>query len=175
MKGNWDYNRCITVLSEELLLLNRIFTIQSAVRQAVLSKEWIDFDWKMAEIRQIGSDFNELDNERSSLFNSLSGMVFGYYDEKTAKKSIIPPFYTLVSKLPEDERRELSRLYRALKIETLRMQALNESFINYINEARIAASSYLEAAYPCRWSKVYNRKGNKTDQDFKSMIFNRHI
>ncbi|MDR0476283.1 MAG: hypothetical protein LBH43_21780 [Treponema sp.] len=175
MVKQWDYNRCIAILNQETALLNKIYAVQNSVRQAVLNHEWADFDWKMAEIRQIGREFGQLDEERDSLFTALAMAVFGFPRGNAENQAAPPPFYALASRLPEEERRELTRLYRVIKIETLRMQALNESFLNFLNEARSSASAYLEAAFPSRWGKLYTKKGGQTAQDLKSMVFNQHI
>ena len=172
MNTKWDYSRCLEVLNGEIALLGRIFAIQRAVREAVLRQEWTDFDWKIAEVKQMGLEFAELDDERATLFSALAQSIYGIMD---SARNQFPPFYTLASRLPEDERRELSRLYRIIKIETLKMQALNESFLDYLNEAKTAASACIEAAFPARGGKLYNRKGSKNDQDLKSMVFNRHV
>ena len=163
MDKQWDYKRCIAVLSQEIALLGKVYSIQSAVREAVLRKEWIDFDWKIAEIKQTGRELAELDLQRAALFSAL------------ANTGELPPFYTLVARLPENERMELSRLYRLIKMETLKMQVLNESFIAYLNESKTMAKAYLETVFPMRGGKLYNHKGGQKDQDFKSMVFNRQI
>ena len=167
MVKQWDYNHCIGVLNQEISLLGKVFAVQNAVRQSVLNQEWADFDWKIAEIKQIGAEFSLLDEERHALFTALAG--------SGSDPANLPPFYTLITRLPEEERRELSRLYRVIKLETLRMQALNESFLNFVNEARTAASSFLEAALPCRYGKLYTKEGAQTAQDLKSLVFNHQI
>ena len=171
MENQWDYRRCIEVLNQEAALLNRIFAVQASVRQAVLQREWIDYDWKIAEIRQFGMEFAQLDAERTNLFTGLASSLFG----RTESDGKAFPFYALAARLPENERREITKLYRALKMDILRMQAMNESFLNFLNEARTAASAYLEAAFPARGGKLYTRMGGQTGQDLKSIVFNRHI
>ncbi|MDR1566124.1 MAG: hypothetical protein LBS48_02430 [Treponema sp.] len=167
MNTVWDYKRCIQVFSQELALLRKISSVQDSVRHAVLAREWTDFDWKMAEINQLGMEFGVLEQERAGLFAALAG--------ETAGNSGPAPFYTLASRLPEEERRPLSDLFRTIKMETIRMRAVNESFLNYLREAKTMAAAYLEALFPARGGKLYTRKGGQAAQDLKSMVFNRHI
>jgi hypothetical protein len=82
------------------------------------------------------------------------------------------PFYVLVSRLPLEESRRLSALYRELKTETLKMRALNESFLSYLNEARALAAAYLEAVCPNRGGKLYTRRGRRVSQDLRSIVIN---
>jgi hypothetical protein len=78
-------------------------------------------------------------------------------------------------RLPEEERRELSGLYRTLKMETIKTRAMNEAFLNYLSEAKTMAAAYLEAVFPARGGKLYTRKGGEASKDLKSIVFNRHI
>ncbi|MDR2617401.1 MAG: hypothetical protein LBC62_00900 [Treponema sp.] len=168
MNTMWDYRRCVQVFSQELALLKKISSVQDSVRHAVLAREWTDFDWKMAEINQLGMELGVLEQERAGLFAALTGELMGNSGQAA-------PFYTIVSRLPEEERRALSDLFRTIKMETIKMRAVNESFLNYLNEAKTMAAAYLEALFPARGGKLYTRKGGQAAQELKSMVFNRHI
>jgi hypothetical protein len=168
MNISWNYERCLGVLNQEIDLLKKISRVQDSVKQAVLEREWADFDWKIAEINQFGQEFGELDTERTGLFTALAA-------EKAAYLGPLPPFYALAAKLPENERRELFGLYRTLKMETLKMRALNEGFLRYLYEAKTMAAAYMDAVFPARGGKVYTRKGGEAAREFKSMVLNSHI
>jgi hypothetical protein len=172
MEKNWDYRRCVEILEAELAKLQKIEAVQASVRQAVLNREWADFDWKIAEINQLGMEFAELDAERAELFADLRRRApaagAGLSDSP-------PPFYTLSARLPADQRRELSSLYRAIKMETLKIKTLNDSFLNYLLEAKNTAAAYLDAVFPARGGKLYTRKGAQSGRDLKSMVINSHI
>ena len=163
MKENWNFERCVEVITGEIELLKSITTTQNRVRQAVMNREWTDFDTQTGEIRRLGTQFDLLEKERVQLFSYL---------EPGTEQNSEKPFYSMVSSLPLDESRELSRLYRELKMETLKIQALNEIFLAYLNEARTMASSYLEAICPARGGKLYTRKGSRVSQDLRSMVIN---
>jgi hypothetical protein len=168
MKMVWDYQRCAQVLNREIGLLKKISAVQDSVRQAALAREWVDFDWKIAEINHMGMEFSALEKERIELFAALNGELTGNPHQGL-------PFYALASRLPEEERRALSDLYRTIKMETVRMRAVNETFLNYLNEAKTMAAAYLEALFPARGGKLYTRKGGQAAKELKSMVFNRHI
>ncbi|MCL2008007.1 MAG: hypothetical protein FWG77_07965 [Treponema sp.] len=157
MREFWQYENCVTILSGEIELLKEISTIHEKVRQAVMDKEWSDFEERTNEINKLGDEFVRLENERLMLFS-------GEDEEKS--------FYASIMDLPADQRQELSALYRELKMETLKMRALNENFLDYISEAKTLAASYLEAIYPARGGKLYTRKGDKVSQDLRSMVIN---
>jgi hypothetical protein len=159
MKEAWNFDLCVSVLTGEIELLKKISAAQDKVRQTVLNREWADFDEKIAEVNRMGEEFTLLENERVRLFSALAGN-----EEK--------PFYSLIMGLPEEENRELSGLYRELKMESLKMRALNENFMAYLNEARTMAAAYLEAVCPARGGKLYTRKGHRVSQDLRSIVIN---
>ena len=172
MEKNWDYRRCVEILEAELVKLQKIEAVQASVRHTVLNREWADFDWKIAEINQLGMEFAELDAERAALFEDLRrrAPVAGAGPSGSPQ-----PFYTLSARLPADQRRVLSSLYRAIKMETLKIKTLNDSFLNYLLEAKNTAAAYLDAVFPARGGKLYTRKGAQSGRDLKSMVINSHI
>ena len=160
MKETWNFERCAAVLSGEIGLLKRIYAAQEIVRQAVIKREWADFDEKTGEVNRLGAEFTLLEDERVRLLTP---------DAPCGEEK---PFYALIMELPLEQSRELSRLYRELKMETLKMRAMNEALLAYLNEAKTIASAYLEAICPARGGKLYTRKGRKVAQDLRSIVFN---
>ncbi|MCL2380884.1 MAG: hypothetical protein FWC64_04745 [Treponema sp.] len=168
MKEAWNFEKCAAVLAGEIELLRKISEAQGIVRQAVINKEWAEFDEKTAEVNRIGKEFALLENERIRFFSALSD-----FSGRSGGGEL--SFYALITCLPEQENQELSRLYRELRVETIKIRALNESLLVYINEARNMATAYLEAVCPARGGKLYTRKGRRAAQDLKSMVVNNHF
>jgi hypothetical protein len=154
MKESLDYARCVSVLSGEIEVLKKISAVQEKVRKSAMTREWADYDEKNRELSLLGAEFERLEGGRMALFPAET------------------PFYAAISELPDQERAELSRLYRELKMETLKMRALNETFLVYLNEAKNLAAAYLEAVCPARGGKLYTRKGRKVSQDLRSIVIN---
>jgi len=159
MKETLNYELCVPILSGEIDLLKKISTVQGKVRQAVISRDWMNFDENNRELDLLGEEFARLENEREGLFPSVTGK----------------PFYAVLTDLPVEESRELSRLYRELKMQTLKMRATNETFLVYLNEAKALAAAYIETVCPARGGKLYTRKGRKASQDLKSIILNNSL
>ena len=161
MNEAWNFEKCVSVLTGEIELLKKIFAAQEKVRLAVMSREWADFDEKTAEVNRLGEEFSILEEERVRLFSALG------CDEAEKK-----PIYAQLSGLPMEESRELARLYREIKMETLRIRSMSETMMAYLNEAKTLASAYLEAVCPARGGKLYGRKGRKISQDLRSIVIN---
>jgi len=188
----WDYGRCASVLSQELGLLERISAAQDSVRKAALAREWIDFDGKLEEVNRLGEDFQGLEAERAALFDALAGGgaadagragAAGGVNQAGAVDAAIPlgagappvsakTFYALTGRLPDDERRELADLYRALRLKSLRMRTVNESLLGYLHEAGGMAAACLDALFPDRGGGLYTRNGEGAPRRLTSMTLN---
>ena len=166
MKEEWNYKKCVLVLTGEIGLLKKISAVQDNIRKSVMQREWEDFDEKNEEVNRLGGEFALLEEERAMLFSALTKGHVAPWDLEER------PFYAAIMELPSGEKRELSRLYRELKMETLKMRALNETFMVYLNEAKNLAASYLEVLCPDRGGKLYTSKGHRVSQDLRSIVFN---
>ena len=160
MKETWNFEHCVTILTGEIELLKEISSLHDKVRQAVMNREWTDFDERTNELNRLGEDFVRLENERLMLFS-------GDAEERS--------FYTSIMELPPEQRGQLSQLYRELKMETFKMRSLNETFLDYLNEAKNLATAYIEAVCPDRGGKLYTRKGSRVSKDLRSMVVNNSL
>ena len=171
MNEAWDFTRCVAVLTGEIKIIKKIFVAQENVRQAVMSREWADFDEKTIEVNRLGEEFTILEDERALLFSALADALKGS-GSTGAVTNTERSFYSLIMGLPIEERRELSGLYRELKMETLKIRALNETFLAYLNEAKSLTTAYLEAVCPAMGGKLYTRKGRRVSHDLRSIVIN---
>ncbi|MDR2783814.1 MAG: flagellar protein FlgN [Treponema sp.] len=150
------------VLKREDELLQKIIEAHNAVKKAVINREWTDFEALTISLETYKKAFDVLEKERIALFAPDAG-------------SATPHFYTMVSHLPEDERRELSELYRSIKDRALKLQTANEALLRYLNEARSTIGDFMKAAFPDRKSGAYSRQGEKVSLDMRSLILDQML
>jgi hypothetical protein len=163
-EGISDYITAVGILKGEIELLEKIASLQDSVRAAVMSRNWVDFEALSASLNEYSGRFEALEAERVRVFSALGETTPGA-DEKAG-------FYALAARLPEAERKELSAAYRKLKIETRRMFLLNNSLLEYLNEARGTVAAFLEAVFPDRKGRLYSRRGIAEAADMRSMVLN---
>lgn len=149
------------VLLQEIELLEKIPPLQALARDAVIKREWNDYELLLQSISEIGSRFEVLETEREAIFKTLQ--------MEEGPES----FYAWAAKLPKDEKEEISGLYRKLKMITLHIRIANNTLTEYIREARSAVSGLLDRAYPDRRGKMYSRKGIEREADMRSVMVNR--
>jgi hypothetical protein len=150
-----------TMLLKEIELVEKIPPLQVLIRDAVINREWADYEVLMESVGTIGSQFELLDGERAVLFKTLAGG-----DEPES-------FYAYAARLPEHDRKELGELYRKLKMITLQIKITNDSLMDYLREVKSAIAGVLESAYPDRRGKLYSPQGTEREADMRSVIVNR--
>jgi hypothetical protein len=151
---------CMVILRKEIGLLEKIPPLQVLVRDAVINREWADYEGYLEAIGRIGAEFEVLETERNRLFGELDAT------DETDR------FYAMSARLPEHERNELTALYRQLKVQTLQIRLANDTLMDYIKETKNAISGILENAYPDRKGKIYSRNGAEREADMKSVVLN---
>lgn len=167
-----EFDCCVSIFKQEIALLQKISVVQDSVHQAVVNREWTDFDWKIAQINQFGEEFRDLETERVEIFAALKEK---YGIKRRFENEEEPSFYNVAAKLPNEEGRELSGLYRELKLETLKLKAQNEALTGYFNEIKTVTAAWLDAIFPAKGGKLYNRKGVQASGDLRSVVFNHRI
>ena len=151
------------VLLKEIELLDKIPPLQAMIRDAVVKREWTDYELLMQSLGEIGSQFEVLETEREAIFKTLK-----MEDEPEL-------FYAWAAKLPKGEQEEISGLYRKLKMITLQIRIANDTLMEYLREAKTTVSGLLERAYPDRRGKMYSREGVEREADMRSVMVNKSL
>ena len=157
MDMNYEQKR--HVLEQENELLGEINDTQVAVRSAVMKREWADFEKLLLSMNGYKEQFEMLEKERMELF---SGSVDA--------EGNTPHFYTLIAKLPEDERRELADVYRNIKERALKVRLANDSLALYLEESKTTLKAFMKAAFPVANGNIYSRKGVKIEADMRALV-----
>jgi hypothetical protein len=159
------YDCCSQVLGRETELLGDIEAAHKRVWDAVVKRDWADFEALMAGMDRIGAELGRLEDERMGLVREMAADSGGRGDD----------FYAVVAPLPPGERKELSERYRGLKMAGLRVRAANESLLAYMAGIRATMSGFIEAIFPDRKGRVYSRSGAVVPQDMRSMVLNHRL
>jgi hypothetical protein len=169
MDMNIDANlvaRCADVLRQETALLERLAAAQEVVRNAVFAREWADLETMLSRLAAYGSDFELLEAERARIFAEFAG-------PGSERESV--GFYALASRLAEAERRELTELYRRLKLDALKVRLANDALTTYLADARATLSGFMEAAFPDRKGRIYSRRGRTVHPEMRSIVLDRSL
>jgi hypothetical protein len=161
------YTECALILKQELALLEKIQALQGQVKNAIIHREWTDFEGLFGALALIGDEFEALDRERAEIFAGFA--------QNLGFKSEGARFYSYAARLPEGERRELSDLYRQIKMRTLETRLANEALTEYLGEIQAVVSGFLEAVFPDRRGNLYTRRGKAVSPDMRSLVLNQSL
>jgi hypothetical protein len=111
-----------------------------------------------------------LENERENLFTVFEAILHQkkFCENLDAKGR----FYKLVSILPENQRNELTSIYRSLKTEAIKLRMANDTLMIYLEGIKATLKDFFELAFPERSSKMYTNQGTHLSHDMKSMVLN---
>jgi hypothetical protein len=174
------YQVCSRVLDRETELLIGIEAAQKQVREAVVKREWADFEKLQARLGRIGAELEGLEGERKALFGGQSPSGSGNSPEVpgipgTPGVNEETGFYRLIAGLSPAEQRDLTGKYRELRLAGLRVRIHNDNLLAYIAGIRSAMSAFIESVFPDRKGRVYSRSGAVVPQDMRSMVLDRSL
>ena len=171
-----EFERCRDILLQEIELVRQIAGLQEQIKEAVISRNWTDFDNHFSVLAEIGDELTALECGREALFSG------GPSDEAQAgtdpsvsqgENDSKIRFYAFAARFPAEQRDELTAIYRSLKLETLRVQTSGEAIMSFITGARAALSGFFEIVFPDRGGKIYTPHGKPVTHDMRSMVLNR--
>jgi len=167
------YEKCRDILLSECELVQNAAYMQEKIRLAVMNKEWTVFEDHLSAMNDIECKLENLENEREQLFTVFEALVHekSFSDNLDAKGR----FYKLVSILPDDQRNELTSIYRSLKVEAIKLRMSNETLMNYLAGIKSTLTDFFDLAFPERAGKVYTNQGTRLSHDMRSMVLNRRF
>jgi len=156
-----EFERCRDILLRESELVKKIGALQDVVYKAVVEKDWNDFESRFTALDELGGELSALEVERERVFAECLGDV----DDSSR-------FYAFTARLSPEQRKEITEIYRNLKIETLKVRTAGETLMSYITEAKAVLGDFFEAAFPEKKAKTYSPYGTKASHDMRSMVLN---
>jgi hypothetical protein len=163
-EGISEYKTCIGLLEGEIAILRKITSLQDSVKAAVMNRDWMDFETLLSSLQDYCDQFETLEAERVRFFSAQR--------KASSDKDENAGFYAITARFPQAERVALSTAYRTLKLEALRVRLINNSLMEYLNEARNAVDAFFEAVFPDRKGQLYSRSGVRKLADMRSMVLN---
>jgi len=165
------YEKCRDILLQEFELIQNAVTVQEKIRLAVTEHEWATFEDSMGVMNAIENKLVSLEAEREQLFSVFKTLIHqqSFSDNLDEKGR----FYELVSLLPENQRNDLTSIYRSLKIEAIKLKMANDALLAYLNGVKSTLKEFFDSAFPERGGSIYTREGTHFSNDFRSMVLNR--
>jgi len=164
------YEKCRNILLQEFELVQNAAIVQEKIRLAVIGKEWTVFEDHLNTMNEIECKIEEMEKERERLFTVFEAVVHqkSFEDTLDAKGR----FYKLVSMLPENQRNDLTSIYRSLKLEAIKLRLANDTLMTYLSGIKTTLKDFFDLAFPDRAGKMYTKQGTHFSHDMRSMVLN---
>jgi len=164
------YEKCRDILLQECELVQNAVILQEKIRLAVTKRDLTDFEDHLGAMNAIESKLEGLEKERESIFMVNEALIH----QKTFCENLDSKgrFYALVSTLPEEQRNEITAIYRSLKIEALKLRMANDTLMTYLSGIKATLKDFFELAFPDRAGKMYTNQGTHLSHDMRSMVLN---
>jgi len=164
------YEKCREILLSECEIIQNAAFTQEKLRIAVMNREWTDFESHSNDMNAIEVKMTLLENEREKLFTAFEALT--RQNTYTGMKDAKGRFYAMASFLPEEQRNDLTAIYRSLKMETLKLRLANEALMTYMAGIKSTLSEFFSLAFPERAGKLYTQRGTHFSHDMRSMVLN---
>ena len=164
------YEKCRDILLRECELIQNAAVVQEKIRVAVMEKDWTIFQDNLTVMNEIELKMEELEQEREQLFSVFEAMIHqkSFSETLDAKGR----FYKLVTLLPENQRNDLTSIYRNLKLESIKLRLANDTLLTYLNGIKSTLKDFFDLAFPDRAGKMYTKQGTHFSHDMRSMVLN---
>jgi len=164
------YEKCRSILLQECELIQNALIIQEKIRVAVADREWTVFEDHLSAMNSIEFKMQTLENEREQLFTVFKALLH----ERSFSENLDDKgrFYALTAFLPENERNDLTSIYRSLKLEALKLRITNDALFAYLSEIKSSLNDFFSLAFPDRFGKMYTKDGNHYSNEMRSMVLN---
>jgi len=164
------YEKCRGILLKEFELIQNAVVIQEQIRIAVTDRQWTIFEDNLTAMNTIEKKLQELEIEREALFSIYKSIIHqqNFSDNLDDKGQ----FYVLLSHMPENQRNDLTSIYRSLKMESIKLKMANETLMVYLNGLKTTLREFVDLAFTERGGKMYTREGMHFSHDMSSMVLN---
>ena len=164
------YEKCREILLSECEIIQNAAITQEKLRVAIMNREWADFESHSNDMNAIEIKMAAFEREREQLFTAFEALT--RQNTYTGMNDAKGRFYAMASFLPEEQRNDLTAIYRSLKMETLKLRLANEALMTYMAGIKATLSEFFSLAFPERAGKLYTPRGTHFSHDMRSMVLN---
>lgn len=150
------------LIMKEITVVTNLIACQKRMYQAVVQRDWIQFQKELMLSGKMTETFTDLEQMRTALLS-----------ETNSGAGLNNDFYRSTACLPEQRRIRANELYRELKKLLLLSQSENRVLQAYVSNARTVVSGIVDTLVPVRKNKIYTNKGSLVSTNVESLVLNR--
>jgi hypothetical protein len=153
-------------LAAQAELMLEFGACEQELQQAVLARDWPAMDALVSRMEGPSGELAALDARRHELFLKAKSEV-GADASST--------FAEFVERIPDADRRELTRLFRSLQVSVLRVKSVTRGIDSYVRGSLKTTNEVLGTVFPDQKGTFYSRHGRRSPADGRAMVLDRRL
>jgi len=166
MNGYREAQALKDVLEKETTLLETLSENERQIQLLVMSRNWSDLEPILKEMSGRAEEIAATDSVRHKHYQALKEALGCEADAG---------FYDVLEGVSLALRRELSELYRRLKIAVSQVRSVTGGIDAYVASTVATMREVLGELYPDQKGRIYSRSGRATRADERAMVLDRHL
>ncbi len=139
---------------------------EQELQSAIINRDWSRIDVLVPQMQRQGAELEALDARRNAAFAAAKSQC-GLSDN--AK------FQEFIERVDEEDRRELTTLYRSLQVSVLRVKSVTRGIDSYVRGTLRTTNEVLGEVFPDQKGTMYSRRGKRSPADGRAMVLDRHL
>jgi len=154
------------LLRKQAELLAKFAVTEHELQDAIVERNWPAMDAVMPSLERLSKSLEAVERKRHHVVDKL---------KRTAHLPADAPFAELVSRVDQDDRSELTALFRDLQVHVLRVKNHTGGIDSYVRNSMKTANTVLGELFPDRKGTIYSRQGTQSPVRGSAMVLNREL
>lgn len=164
MKQTEAFGLFVRLLGEQTEMIDMLGEKQAELQQLVAEKKWDEMEQLVPRMTQLSEAIASIEAQRNEAFAEIAASFGG-----------VESFANVLSRLPEEIRRQVSERYRALKIAVLRLQSRTATMDAYVRSSMSTNRGVLQELFPEHATSGYTREGHGHFSTASAVVVDREL
>ena len=154
------------IIEEESQLLEKFHTEEKKLKGYLGEKDWEKLQVILENIDRLSVGLALVEKERNRCFSSFCRQL---------KAGEGLSFYSMIARLPDDLKANLTEKYRNLKLQVLKVQGVTRNIESITSTLSDTIRNTIEELYPYRKGKIYCSKGKARESQMNPLVLNQQL
>jgi hypothetical protein len=140
-------------LKEQIEAFAWFYKTEEEIRECVVAKDWEKLEKKLNFIKKQACSMEKTETERNAIYKAMQ--------KKAGNVDNPDDFCAFMDRYCPDKSSVMNYLYKELRLNVVKVKALNARLDAYLSTVTSAVSMILDEAFPIRKGTIYNSSGAK--------------
>lgn len=163
--GTGAWSELEDVMRRQIRLIEEFAELQLDVRRCLERRDWAQLEPLLQQLNERAAELETVEEERARLWEECSALQHARPEDS---------FYSVVLRLPEDQRSRIAELRQSLRLSTLNLKGVQSALVEYVEAAGAMIRGYLREVCSDLKTGVYGPGGKLRDTSRFSMVLDTH-